>query len=196
MYMRDAEVRIFLPASPIGGPERTWADAALAYVDAFVLTQLSILCLAISQNADLQEGSPWHPHRDLFMGTLLDRYVNVVIGVNPTRSFGDSCMPELERLFTVGVPNVAIIGDGPRALDETERMALKNYDLIIVPTEEDLDGVVAQVPGHPLIVCLFATSVAALGDLMRGILATPPTFAGDAIALENYMRNLLTATKR
>lgn len=178
MYMRAAEVRIFLPAAPIGGPDRTWADVALTYVEAFVQTKLTILCLAISRNADLQIDSPWYPVRGYFLGGLKDRYVNVVIGVNPTRHVrladgAESHMPELERLFTVGVPNVALIGGGPRDLDAIEREALRNYDAIITPTEEDLHSIAEQVPGHASILHIPATDPAALENLMRNLLGKP-----------------------
>jgi hypothetical protein len=159
----------------------SWSDVAYSYVETFVATGFPILCLALSHVADLRPGSRWAKYQEHFKNSLADRFVNVVIGVNPTpqialryiknmRADEVAYEPELTRLFTVGVPNLAVVGAWPRALDEIEKKSLGRYARIITPTENDAavlatQGVAAHfIPPTP-------GSVWSLTEALKGLLA-------------------------
>lgn len=191
--MVPARVRFFLPVYPPLPNRRTWSDVAYEYLGALVEAAIPVLCLAINWSGDIGGGiggrtTRWFRHRDLFFGGLDDKYVNLVCGVNeiqtrnlnygPTRLpdgeiLGDTeavitSEPDLVRLFTVGVPNVAIVGGWPRPLVENEKKALQDYSAVICPTQKDFEAVNSN--GGPNIHVITPGDSEALGKLLRSLL--------------------------
>jgi hypothetical protein len=147
MYMRgSADVRFFLPMAP-AGTVRTFADLAFDYLTALTQTALPLLCLANSQNADLRPESRYGRYSHLFTGSTNGTYVNFVAAAigswQPARKLplgdGDAELPaafDLCRLYTIGVPNVALVGFEKRngqviMPQHEERQALKDYQAVI-----------------------------------------------------------------
>lgn len=161
--MREAKFRLFVPGIKHDGP-RDWLDTARQYVEALVAMGWSEDLLLFALPYALFDGSPWMPLRHLFIGTLAERFVNVIIGVNPlpkqhvlsglaqrqrlsfkqqhgrrpTNEEIEGCEeppPESDftRLFTVGVPNIAILDGTTRKLDPIEVAVLQLYDLVLSP---------------------------------------------------------------
>jgi hypothetical protein len=154
---RRARVRLFLPV------EQRWRKLALEYVEALCQRHVEILLLAIPF-VSLATDDPWYAYRDLFFGYLTQpRYVNVVFGVNPIARIhfltglkkmqaktdtkrglegGEELeepgpVPELVRLHTSGVPNIAVIATWPRDLVPAEIEALKGYEYIVAPSMDE-----------------------------------------------------------
>lgn len=142
----------------------------------------------------LQEGSPFHKFAHLFSGGLAERYLNVVMGVNPiletfvlsnlqenqrkslkkqkkpvdevelAKLDMGSPEPDLVRLYTVGIVNVALVSQWPRQLRADEVKALGHYDVVAVPTVDDANALTQRG--------LITTVASPIGfaQLLRGML--------------------------
>lgn len=126
-----ASIRFFCRALPPGytGPVAYWRDRALEYLPALRDTGYGVRALTmVSGGIDLGDlKSPWYQFREFFSGPVAERYVNVVCGDNG----------EVQKYFTVGVPNVAITGMHPTRTNASEVQTLRLYDEVFCPSNED-----------------------------------------------------------
>ena len=155
-------MRLFLPAVGASPGENRWRDLAMMYVKALVERRIEILLLA-TPFVSLATDDPWYAYRDLFFGQLVPNYLNVVFGVNPVPRTNvltglrrmqaktdakrglestdeldePGAVPDLVRLRTHGVTNLAVIAPWPRELLPEEVEALKQYEYVIAPTMDD-----------------------------------------------------------
>ena len=108
----------------IGGPSKFAAMGS----DYFVALQATgILVRVIPINPANISGSLWDDYVPELTREVPKEYVNVICGGND----------DLERLFTIGVKNVAITAALNGALSEKEVMVLNDYDAILCPTEDE-----------------------------------------------------------
>lgn len=144
---------MFLPGGGQDPGEQRWRELAFEYVKTMIEGGLDVLLLAIPL-VNLNENDLFFPLRDLFHGCLSTPYINVVFGVNrlvrghvlsglkrmqsltnakrglsqgPDDLEEPGSIPDFVRLYTIGVKNVALIGNWPRELIEEEVTALKRY---------------------------------------------------------------------
>jgi hypothetical protein len=168
---RQASIRLFLPTGGTPG-QKSWTGVAQNCVRALSDHGMTWnLLLFAFPFANFDKQSPWYEYRELFVGNLAERFVNIVVGVNPIqkgfvlsgtreqqqaavkaregRELNDKDLadlkdivpePELVRFFTVGVPNMAVVGGWPRKLETEEVRALRRYDIVVAPTAADLHG--------------------------------------------------------
>jgi hypothetical protein len=152
--VREANVRMFIPEGDL-----RWRNLAIEYIRAMVKAGLEPLLLVIPF-AVLDAHNPLYEFWKYFCGRLSSSYVNVVFGVQPISATNvltglkqmqaatdkkrglptntddleePNAVTDFARLWTAGVPNIAMIGDWPRPLVSEEWAALDKYDLICRP---------------------------------------------------------------
>jgi hypothetical protein len=125
-------VRFFLRALPrsVQGPSAYWSDQGHAYLQALHVAGVP-LCAATTVRGGTDLGDPrgkWHDLAQLFVAPLhAKHYVNIVCGDN-----GD-----VHKLYTIGIPNIAITGITPRHPSTAELASLSKFDEVLCPTEDD-----------------------------------------------------------
>jgi hypothetical protein len=108
----------------VGGPSK-FAAMGFDYFVALQATGIPIRVIPINP-ADVS-GSLWDDYTDELTREVPKEYVNIICGDN-----GD-----LVRLFTIGVKNVAITATFNQAPTHNEVAALKDYDAILCPSDDE-----------------------------------------------------------
>lgn len=150
-----AIVRYFCP--PMASPA---SKMAFDYLKAINQTGVGVRATALGLAAFTP---PWDTVAELFNNTLENRYTNIVCSpmglvmgqtmrssdvAPPSDPGADDIIytppPTFVGLMTVGVSNIAItkppVGDGVDKQFQEELTALDKYDVVLCPTQQDVDG--------------------------------------------------------
>ena len=136
--------------------QNSFEDLSFAFFLALKGTGTPTRVLATNM-ADLgPPGSRWDRYGEDFTRSVPKQYINIICGDNG----------ELVRLFTVGVPNIAITASWNGAPTDDEVTSLQLYDAVLCPSRDEAQvyqtlGVLAvHVEPHP----------AVLASLIRGFI--------------------------
>jgi hypothetical protein len=121
-------LRYFCHVAPFFVEDTTYGNLSFEYFRALKKTGTPMRVLPINMTDLGAPGSQWEPFVDEFSRAVPKQYLNIICGDNG----------ELVRLYTVGTKNLAITATLKGAPDDDQIAALKQYDAVICPSEEDV----------------------------------------------------------
>lgn len=120
-------LRYFCSITPFQGNGDNFSDLGFAYFEGLQKTGIPIRVLATGMVDLGVKESRWDHAHECFVRPVPRRFVNVICGD----------YDEFSRLFTVGVPNVAIAASGGLIPPEDKIAPLHLFDVVICQTAKE-----------------------------------------------------------